>query len=324
MKYLVLLFAIFLVQSTVLFAQEKRQVTFEDGKVLDYSFYFDKPYDIYDWSISASLGILTLEENFLALILKPYYEINEKLFFDSKIAISLAGGSPNISYEPLAKPYFEFFPEIHYELFNKGKQKQANLWLESNKESIDVTLSYNTKLDYVQRQSIYLDGGLDIGSMTGERVVRDDPTGDLVLISQRYAALSIGISRRASNNYKVSVSRGGARYFSKTGQLSIKALFGSPLSPGLATNKITTVNGLPNSELVLNPTDYSELNKRNIGVRVSFDREKSFARKPNIFLTWGIGLGLNPAFLSDNSTFADSEGVYSSMRIGLGFGKLTL
>ena len=321
MKIRFIITAILFIQSISLFAQEKRQVTFEDGKVLEYTFYFDKPYQIYQWSISAHFDFITMEQFFVALNIKPYYEISKKLYIDSKIAIPLGGTKPPFIYEELSKSPFEIFPEIHYELFSNGKHKKANLWLETEYEAEEnVNHSYNTKVDYIKRQSLYFDGGVDLGRSSGQRILedQDDNNGALRLITHSYVALSLGISSRISNHYKAAVSRGGDRTFLKVDQFALKFLVGTPYGELLMRDAGTT------GVIDYNPTGYSELRSRGIGARISFDRERGFARKPSMFLKWGIATGLNPTYLAEDSTISDLEGFYFAFKVGLGFGKLIM
>ncbi|MFT5819618.1 MAG: hypothetical protein ACI8ZM_000843 [Crocinitomix sp.] len=320
MKYpLALLISCFAINGI---AQEPREVTFDDGTVVNITLNYDYPDRMYDLSVSANYGEITLSNVAIGVFLKPAYKYSDKLNFDCNIFLPIAGTATRRLDQQLlrsTKKTLEFFPEAHYKLKSTTEAKNKFVQAEYTR-GFDFNTNYLVEMPLKIKKEIFFDGGINYSQFTSSNTFQSDDEEEYTLYGQGIVALTAGISRVKTNNYKLTLDD-RVYVYARSSQLSFKVLLGVPTAADIVRSYG------PNDDLnyEFDPTTGYEMpDFLNIGARLGIDRIRSFAKRPKIFITWGFHVGVNPAYGGGDGELAllNKGMIYSGARLGFGFGRI--
>ena len=303
-----------------LYSQEKREVKFEDGTVLDYTFYYDKPRDLHDWSVALSLESAIAGSPIPGFALDFYYEITKKLVAEAKLLLPVSNSSfLKPSFQEAYKNGTEIFGEINYEVSTNSKQIKRSVVLKSAYSySKNEQVNYTANIPVIKRKSIFASGGINYTLIPSySSYYLDEDSTSYYIIGQSALMLSLGASYYQSYHLRIGIP--AIRDVLRSTKISFKLLLGVPTDINIISeNKFNDVNYKPAIE-------FDKPKFLPVGFRVGFDYIHGFSRKPKGFYKIGFGVGLNPSYsLSTYTADIDfiNQAVYGSIRLGLGFGKV--
>lgn len=312
-------------------SQEPTEVTFDDGTVVSVTLNYDDPDRMYDLSIGASVGSIIINQSVTGLSLTPEYRFSDKLLFSARLFLPLIDRNKSAISESVAeqvgqatKAALEFFPEVHYCLKSSTVSKDKSVQVKYE-AGADVSTNYVLKLPLKVKKEIFLDGGLNYTQLTVDNTFQTDELESYTLYGQSIIAFSAGISRIKTNNYKLTMDD-RTRVYARSSKIGFRLLLGAPASSNIVKATEALVGDDIDYEFDVE-SGFEKPGFLNVGARFSFDRIRSFAKKPEMFLTWGTEVGVQPGYGGGANGLVDLGNemgglFYFGLRLGVGLGRI--